>query len=989
MKIRRIRLQNIKSYTDQEISFHDGVNFISGINGAGKSTLIEAIGYALFDYKPGSHSEFVRYGAKSGAITIEFCANDDREYRIVRKINATSSNSSWNVFDLESGGELDLHGVNDVKGWLKEVLGVDRDIELDQLFQDIVGVPQGTFVGPFLETPSIRKKKFDNILRVEQYREAYLYTKTASGFLRERIKDRNHALDLLTERVKDYDTVKTEMAGLSRQIAELAAKLEVLEKSVKDKEQEVKAVEEIRAKLDETENRLKILHVKGATLKEKLAELKAARQKAEEAADAVKQAENGYRDYLRLEEEIGKLDNRRQEKEALEKKLNQAKQEIARIEAEAAARAESLKRQKDELDTGREDLVRQVKELEVLKAEAARDLDATKERTAGLDRWKFAEEAVNRLNQQLGQMLRDVESREEQLAVAGKEEAELCERLKQLPALRVEAERYDELEKVLQEARRQYDVLKAAQNTLEKNLEQSKGGLCPFLNSPCRNVQGDLESYFTTQIEKTKHEILQAEKQGRDLRKQFEKARNAREQMIMLGKDETRLNQVREQKKRITDEIRQFLTKAAAFPVADLLDQLKTASAADFPRFDEACAAARDISAEIGQPAAKAAADRAIACLDSVLEESAKHRAGHEKLLLKELDERSGRLSRLDTEHKNALKNLEQIAEKEQWIQKEKQALEKMTADAGKLKDGAGVTEERLAEYKGLADEIRRVKTRQEACRRDYEAYIQNRPEAGRLDPLRSDVVRVEEEVEANTAQALLLQTEAGKLKRNFDKEQYEQKKRELDLLKQEAAREKQVLVERRYDLQERDTRLKEMDRVRTEMEGLRQELAADGKTLGLLEMVRGILNNAGPPVARVYLENLSREANDLYRQISRENVALEWREGYDIVLVDNYNGKKRERTFKQFSGGEQMTAALAVRLALLKQQSRVRVGFFDEPTANLDSERRVNLAETIPQVTGGFNQIFIISHDDTFDSMTDNIIHLQKDDGNGSQLIE
>jgi len=83
------------------------------------------------------------------------------------------------------------------------------------------------------------------------------------------------------------------------------------------------------------------------------------------------------------------------------------------------------------------------------------------------------------------------------------------------------------------------------------------------------------------------------------------------------------------------------------------------------------------------------------------------------------------------------------------------------------------------------------------------------------------------------------------------------------------------------------------------------------------------------------------------------------------------------------------MTAALAVRLALLKQQSRVKMGFFDEPTANLDSERRTSLAETIPHVTGGFNQIFIISHDDTFDSMTDNIIQLKKNEDNGSQLSE
>lgn len=155
MKIRKIRLQNIKSYVDQEITFNEGVNFISGINGAGKSTIIEAIGFALFDHHPGTIGEFLRYGTKTGTITVEFCGIDEREYRVVRKLGTSSL---WTVFDLESGGELDLHGTRDVKNWLKEAMGIDQDMELEHLFQDIVGVPQGTFVAPFLETPSLRKR---------------------------------------------------------------------------------------------------------------------------------------------------------------------------------------------------------------------------------------------------------------------------------------------------------------------------------------------------------------------------------------------------------------------------------------------------------------------------------------------------------------------------------------------------------------------------------------------------------------------------------------------------------------------------------------------------------------------------------------------------------------------------------------------------------------------------------------------------------------
>jgi exonuclease SbcC len=88
-----------------------------------------------------------------------------------------------------------------------------------------------------------------------------------------------------------------------------------------------------------------------------------------------------------------------------------------------------------------------------------------------------------------------------------------------------------------------------------------------------------------------------------------------------------------------------------------------------------------------------------------------------------------------------------------------------------------------------------------------------------------------------------------------------------------------------------------------------------------------------------------------------------------------------RERTFKQLSGGEQMAAALAVRLALLREVSAVDIAFFDEPTANLDDHRRDNLAEQILRFKG-FSQLFVISHDDTFERDTDNVVRVVKENG-------
>ena len=74
------------------------------------------------------------------------------------------------------------------------------------------------------------------------------------------------------------------------------------------------------------------------------------------------------------------------------------------------------------------------------------------------------------------------------------------------------------------------------------------------------------------------------------------------------------------------------------------------------------------------------------------------------------------------------------------------------------------------------------------------------------------------------------------------------------------------------------------------------------------------------------------------------------------------------------------MGAALALRLALLRKLSSIDIVFLDEPTAHLDPERRESLAERITQVRG-FSQLFVISHDDTFERVAQRFIRVVKDE--------
>jgi exonuclease SbcC len=260
----------------------------------------------------------------------------------------------------------------------------------------------------------------------------------------------------------------------------------------------------------------------------------------------------------------------------------------------------------------------------------------------------------------------------------------------------------------------------------------------------------------------------------------------------------------------------------------------------------------------------------------------------------------------------------------------------------------------------------------------DHRRYLENAKIAAALPTRREQAEALRTQQIELTAERDETRTQAEEVTIQFDPEALATaRQREAGLKAEQAGLEGQ-LGRLRQEVEETEREIEELEAAEQALIAEQATMAEHQELLALMEFIRHVIRQAGPHVTRRLLQQVSLEAAHLFADIMADPSArLRWEKNYEIVLEKS----GRDRSFQQLSGGEQMAAALAVRLALLRELSAIDIAFFDEPTSNLDDARRDSLAEQILAVKG-FSQLFVISHDDTFERVTNNVVRVRKEDG-------
>jgi exonuclease SbcC len=1023
MFIERIELENIKSYRRITLDLRRGTTAISGPNGAGKTTIVEAIGYALFDSLPYKAGQFVREGEKHGRIVIHLIGSDDRPYVVERRVG---SGASWFLNDTEADARLEQRA--DVLDKLHDIFGIDRERDLDALFQDALGVPQGTFTSIFLQTPAIRKQTFDTLLQIEDYKTAADYLLDAQKHYKEQAQAQQDEIQRLSFETRDLETWRGELQEeRARDRQQVEQHIQWTERQ-RHAEARQKELAQQRDTLAELKNRYEKASDNAKSAQDMLKYRQQELSLAREAQQIVEQCRQDYQRYQQaqvrreqLRQEERKRNDLRQQQATQRGKRGTIQTNIThlrtRLEEVALAHQRiidllPLVEQQYALESQREELTQQATRYDEIVKEGKRQVqqqsDNLKQQTILQQRIAEIEplqplaalsqeriEAVASLRAQVnerGGKQRQLQEKRELLRQKQEERETSAARLRQaeaaieqIEAHRKEAEELQELQKYNDEVSAQRHYLEGNISGYRKSRKQSAGGLCPLLSEPCLNIKrrgmDSLESYFDGLIAGDQAKLDDIVAQQTAIAERITFVKRFADELNKLG-------QLSELRAHSADHIQRLALEI-------------TRLERDCDGLAQELAALKEVEQRI--PAAEKArnesqkAEEQVRGLDGL-----RMQALHLQEMAQQLEATILERRQQASELSNSKKQLEQtkqalvdlndprgqtkaqhdIIKQEPHYQKQLQEEEqKLLATEQFLRS----LEEQLAAYADLDQRLGEQDAILGQTQHGYNEYLANEKTAKQL-PQRTQAY-AETENQAEQAQQSLCDAEQAYQAANaaFNTDELAAVEAEVKQLQRDLQDLTTAIRTTQEHIRKLEEDIRQAEALKLELEAAQQEKATLEELQNMIEQFRKLIKEAGPHVLKAMLNDISAEANRIFGEIMGDRAAqLSWQSEYEIVL----RRQAVNRAFAQLSGGEQMSAALAVRLALLKKLSSLNIAFFDEPTQNMDELRRTNLAEQIRRVRG-FDQLIVISHDDTFEQGLDSIIRLRKENGETHVLTD
>ena len=921
MIIKKVQLENYRSHSNITVEFTKGVNLILGKNGRGKTSILEAISTVMFNTKDRTGKEtgksYIKFGEKSSKIDIDFIANDGREYNLKTEFFKTKPKKQT-LKDM-TGSEYD----GDIQEKLEELCGIKKGFE--ETYENIVIAKQNEFINIFKAKPKDREEIFNKIFNTQIYKEMYdSFLKEAVDKYKEKVKDLDKEITFLKKNIEDKEQITSflkEEKEVEKNLQDRFKNINVvsknLENEIKDYETTEIELNNLIKNIKDEENKIKkYLNI----LKENIIKAK----QAKKSKIIVKETEKSYLEYLEIENRLKDL---RENLDNLleEQKLNIQYQNNVKI---LKLNNENLKNDIINLE---ENISKNSEKKENLESEISNLKIKEEDLDLKLKKYIILLDKLENLEKIKKEKSDDKLKKTTEIDILKKELVSKNDLFKiiNIEELGKKLSNFQELEKELKLLEEQKIIFETEIKTLKKSSKELSDKICPFLNEKCQNLEDkEAEDYFSSKISiktedlenlkkniEEKTQILVEKVVFEDKKKQyFELEKSIKDLELSLKNEEINLKEIELDIKNLDMDI-QKLIENQEFKNSQMLREKK-----------------------------------------------------------KELEVELRNLN-LDEKREN-LKNLLEILE----IEKEK-ILKNQNSIENNLKEideySKKIKEDTNKNIESIKSEIKTFENKLDILKNPYNEYLKNNVLAEDLDNLLLKVDKNIKELYSLRTKKNLLKEKVSDLEEKIKNIKIAELKEKYDIIKEELNEINKKLGSSQEKIENYKKILEKISSQEEKQKKLLIEFKKLENKFNKASLIRNEVGQMGRAISKYMLSGISNIASVNFNKITGRTERIEWsneeKDKYAVYLV----GQERKIAFEQLSGGEQVSVAIAIRGTMTEYFTNSKFMILDEPTNNLDTERKKLLAEYMGEILNNLEQSIIVTHDDTFREMAEKIIEL------------
>jgi len=921
MIIKKVQLENYRSHSNTTVEFTKGVNLILGKNGRGKTSILEAISTVMFNTKDRSGKEtgksYIKFGEKSSKVDIDFIANDGREYNLKTEFFKTKPKKQT-LKDM-IGSEYD----GDIQEKLEELCGIKKGFE--ETYENIVIAKQNEFINIFKDSGTTREKTFNKIFNTQIYKEMYdSFLKEAIDKYKSEKENLDSKINYLKENMEDKEQITNFLKEeeiikntLNKDFSETTEIINKLSNEIKDYETTEIELNNLVKNIKDEENKIKkYLNI----LKENIIEAK----QAKKSKIIIKETEKSYLECLEIE---NRLKNLRENLDNLldEQKLNiQYQNNIEKLEL-------FNKNLKVDIGNLEENISKNSEKKENLESEISNLKIKEEDLDLKLKKYIILLDELEKLENFKNKKLEDKLKKTTEIDIL-KEELSTNKRLyKTTDLLKTQKKltnllKIEEKLKILEE---QKIIFETEIKTLKKSSKELSDKICPFLNEKCQNLEDkEAEDYFSSKISIKTEEL-------ENLKKNIEEK-----------------TQILVEKVVFEDKIKYY------FDLNKRINELKFSSKNEEINLKEIELDIKNLDMDIQK------------LIEN--QEFQNSQMLREKKTELEVELRNLNLDEKRENLKNLLENLETEKEK---ILKNKNLIESNLKEIDEY--SKKIKEDTNKNIESKKSEIKTFENKLDNLKNPYNEYLKNNVLAEDLENLLLKVNKNIKELYSLRADKNLLKEKVSNLEEKIKNIQIAELKEKYDTIKEELNEINKKLGSSQEKIENYKKILEKISSQEEKQKKLLIEFKKLENKFNKASLIRNEVGQMGRAISKYMLSGISNIASVNFNKITGRTERIEWsneeKDKYAVYLV----GQERKIAFEQLSGGEQVSVAIAIRGTMTEYFTNSKFMILDEPTNNLDIERKKLLAEYMGEILNNLEQSIIVTHDDTFREMAEKIIEL------------